>query len=633
MEAGRTSSLLLALPLWMLALSLCAWIYWPGLAGPALLDDTANLRSLELLGDQPDLITDVVAGNYSGPLGRPLSMLSFSLEKVYLGGGVAENKRFNLCLHLLIGCLLLVLCRDIYASLAHPRPLFLALATASLWLFAPLLLSTVLYIVQRMAQLATVFTLLALWAYLRCRIGSGLPRVFWGALCLLALVAAPLSKENGLLALPLLMWLEWTVLRFAGLGQRAQQRWRRVFAALPVVSLLLLAALLVLRPESLVGGFSTRDFSLTERLLTQSRVLWTYVGQLLWANSNGLGLYQDDVTISHGLLDPVATLFAVLAWCAVTAATFLLARRRDTAGIAFGIGFFLVAHAMESSIFPLELYFEHRNYLPAAGLFIALVSAAAWLAARWSWCANWLWLGGLAFAGHAVLVTAAEAQLWSHSYLVHVTAVNRFPDSLRANVEMSRVMARRGDLQQALRYADHAERLESRTGLRQQLRRVTLYCLARPAVSPEVIGELSATTSDFRDDQVSEMMYILVKNIVDGACPETDLAALGDRLGELTLVSDPRYVSPKMSVSLAILENHSGRYAQALAHVNALLGRSPDSIRALMMKMYFTAALEMNEENASVLEKLRELDREGLLNRQQQYNLALFTGTATSVPP
>src|SRR5690606_37093645 len=32
---------------------------------------------------------------------------------------------------------------------------------------------------------------------------------------------------------------------------------------------------------------------------------------------------------------------------------------------AGAVAFFLAAHVMESSVLPLELYFEHRNYLPA----------------------------------------------------------------------------------------------------------------------------------------------------------------------------------------------------------------------------------------------------------------------------
>src|SRR5690606_21983218 len=38
---------------------------------------------------------------------------------------------------------------------------------------------------------------------------------------------------------------------------------------------------------------------------------------------------------------------------------------------AFGLLFFYLMHAFESTVFPLEPYFEHRNYLPSAGLVLA----------------------------------------------------------------------------------------------------------------------------------------------------------------------------------------------------------------------------------------------------------------------
>jgi hypothetical protein len=618
--------------LWLLALALCAWIYWPGLSGPPLLDDETNLRPLQLLNEQPELIADVVAGNLSGPLGRPLTMLSFSVEQVFLGGGPREKKQGNLFLHLLAASLLLVFSRDVFARLGQPRPLLLALVCASLWLFAPLLLSTVLYSVQRMAQLAMLFSLLAVWAYMRCRLAGGVSRLFWGLLAALALVAAPFSKENGLLALPLLMWFEWTVLRFEGFSERARQRWVRVHVAVVVLGVLLFAALCLLRPEYLVGGYAGRDFDLGERLLTQPRVLWTYIGQMLWADSQLLGLYQDATVLSRGLIEPRTTLPALLAWGVVGTGTLWCARSRAGAGLAFGLGFFLIAHAMESTILPLEMYFEHRNYLPGIGVFIALVSAGAWLAARWQWCASWLVLGWLVLLGHALMVTAAEAQLWSHNYLLHISAVNRFPDSPRANVEMARVMAQGGDIEPALQYMSRAEQLEGSMGLRQQLRRVKLHCLARHAIPPGIISGLTATAADIRDEHVSELSYVLVKNVVDGACPETDLTLLGDHMARLMQVVDPGLVTPKLYVSLAILENHAGRHTQALKHIDALLERSPDSVRALMMKLYFTSILEMELEHRSTLIKLQELAAEGLLNRQQQYNLGLFTQPATTLP-
>src|SRR5690606_5451195 len=75
---------------------------------------------------------------------------------------------------------------------------------AATWLLHPLLVSTVLYAVQRMAQLSTFFTLLALLAWLKARTADK-PRSFyffgWFVMPAMSLLAM-LSKENGAL-LPL----------------------------------------------------------------------------------------------------------------------------------------------------------------------------------------------------------------------------------------------------------------------------------------------------------------------------------------------------------------------------------------------------------------------------------------------
>jgi hypothetical protein len=47
--------------------------------------------------------------------------------------------------------------------------------------------------------------------------------------------------------------------------------------------------------------------------------------------------------------------------------------------ISFGILFFLLNHLIESTILPLELFFEHRNYLPSLFLFLPLAVSAHFL--------------------------------------------------------------------------------------------------------------------------------------------------------------------------------------------------------------------------------------------------------------
>ncbi|MEE4661459.1 MAG: hypothetical protein V2J89_13395, partial [Halieaceae bacterium] len=149
---------------WLSLLVLVSWAYWPGLDGPALLDDTANLMPLDQLAQSERYAVDVATGNRSGPFGRPLSMGSFVLERLYLDRGLRGQKTVGLLLHLLSASVLYLLSRRLArrSGLEGSIP---ALAVAGLWLTLPLLLSTTLYVVQRMTLLAALFSLLSLLFY------------------------------------------------------------------------------------------------------------------------------------------------------------------------------------------------------------------------------------------------------------------------------------------------------------------------------------------------------------------------------------------------------------------------------------------------------------------------------------
>src|SRR6185503_13299908 len=45
--------------------------------------------------------------------------------------------------------------------------------------------------------------------------------------------------------------------------------------------------------------------------------------------------------------------------------------------VAFRIAWFLAGHALEAGPLPLDLVYEHRNYLPSAGVFLGLTTAGA----------------------------------------------------------------------------------------------------------------------------------------------------------------------------------------------------------------------------------------------------------------
>ncbi|MDG1315247.1 MAG: hypothetical protein P8P29_06975, partial [Flavobacteriaceae bacterium] len=75
-----------------LILFLTLWVYFPGLAGPSLLDDYSSLGTLHNVSTSPDLAWDYVLGDNSGPLGRSVSMATFVVEHLWSDGTIATSK-------------------------------------------------------------------------------------------------------------------------------------------------------------------------------------------------------------------------------------------------------------------------------------------------------------------------------------------------------------------------------------------------------------------------------------------------------------------------------------------------------------------------------------------------------------
>ena len=130
--------LLMALLVGALTLTFTAWVYWPGQAGPALLDDATSVLVIGDLKNQPELAWDYILGDNSGPLGRPVSMASFVLEKLFLDGELETSKRVNILLHLCNGALVIWLFWLLFRFVGTPGYRLLALALGDAWVLSPL---------------------------------------------------------------------------------------------------------------------------------------------------------------------------------------------------------------------------------------------------------------------------------------------------------------------------------------------------------------------------------------------------------------------------------------------------------------------------------------------------------------
>lgn len=413
-------------------------LYWIGLHGPFLLDDASNLSSLPIWNEGKLGLGRVLFERGAGAFGRPLSMASFALN-VWAGGySPFALKLGNLLVHLASGMVMFALLRRLLArdpglaSRAH----WYAAIVCTLWLLHPLHVSTVLYVVQRMAQMSTLVILLGLWLYvtLRERIERGHVTAPAAGL-LLGLPAmtalAVLAKENGAL-LPLLC----TVIELAFFGAKRRPSVVRIFLGLYVAApVLLVAAAFALWPERFLENYLGRDFTVEERVLSQGRVLWDYLGKLIVPNTPSMGVYADDFVVSTGLWSPPTTLLSMLGLLAISAAA--VGVRKRMPAVFFGWFFFLVAHAIEASPLPLELYFEHRNYLPSMGILVSCVAIAV-AAGQWLRGRNFQVdrIGYVLLSG-AILVLAigthGRAQVWQSEILIAESSLRAHPQSLRAN--------------------------------------------------------------------------------------------------------------------------------------------------------------------------------------------------------
>lgn len=619
--------------LWLLMLTLALWAYWPGISGPRMLDDYSSLSRLAGLGETPELAGDYVFGDKSGPLGRPVAMASFVLEKLYFGDSASVSKQINIFLHLATACLVVWLLGLLLRVARLPGYQWLAVLLGAAWLLSPLYVSTTLYIVQRMAMLAAFFSLACCLSYVYWRLAlmankAGLLPL---ALVFVFAVLAVFSKENAIVLLPVLLLLEVFWLRYEGPGGAELVPLRRFSHGCIFIGIAGALIFLFVGLDWLEGRFARRDFTLWERALTQTRVLWDYVRQVYWPDVGRMGLQHDDLLVSTSIRDPASTLWAIVAWFGVLVACVALSFAQWGRFLVFGIAFFVVAHATESTVWPLELYFEHRNYLPGVGLFLLLAVIFAMLIQRWPQAQVPLlvWLG--LYVLYLALQTSSQVQIWSSRPLLYLNSLNGHPNSVRANADMAGHLANLGELKAALAYSQRAyeaslssKAMGSERPGDQLVRDVAISCMANSPLPPGRIEALG-TVRPGRPLAVVSNVEVLVKLLQNDTCPGFDWLSLADRLALIYLVDGhPKKAAPRMYAALASLENELQRYDNAYEYARRLLLLSPNGIHGLMMQLHFTTALGKSAEAQQILEKLRQKESAGRLNEGQRANLSLY---------
>lgn len=402
---------------------------------PFYLDDFLNIAENLAIQDLGKL--EQVLG-YSPP--RAVGFLTLAVNYDLHGNQTAGYHLANIAIHLLGGLAVFALLQGLLRTPAAQRSggdglYWLPLLVALLFVLHPLQTQAVTYVVQRFASLAAFFYVASLACYTWGRL-RGRPALYIGTLVFGLL--AVFTKQNAA-TLPL-AWLLVELLFFR------QFEGRRQWALLGGAVVLVAAAVAILQVDTIDRlTRETPDISRLDYLATQVQVLWRYVGIFFYP----VGLrIEYDTPLQQGFGE-ATTWLAIAGHVGMILLAFAVWARWPL--VAFGILFFYLAHAVESSIFPIrDLVFEHRMYLPMLGIATAVVAGILRLAQA-SALPKALLAGGLAVCLVTLGgLTMARNNTWHEPLVLLKKDTELSPNSERAWTSYAKELMRRGRFNEAL---------------------------------------------------------------------------------------------------------------------------------------------------------------------------------------
>lgn len=448
------------------------------LSVPFVFDDDINIVRNPIIKNIDYYLSPSKAKRYNGPteypmfINRYVGSLTFALNYKIHGLDVTGYHLVNILIHLINSLLIYWFLHLIFLTLASGaggyNPLFLkhgstvALFASLLFVTHPIQIQAVTYIVQRFTSLATMFYLFSMIMYIKARLifiadnnnhggKISIRALIYFLTALLAAVMAIKSKEIALTLPFFIVLYDWYFL------QDLEGGWLKKHGLMVggIGCLLVVAVFFFYLGKdpfsSLLAGYGSRDFTLVERLLTESRVIIFYISLLILPLPARLNLGHDFV-ISQSLLAPASTIFSVIALALLFSFAVFLARRNRL--LSFGIIWFFGNLAIESTFVPLEIIFEHRLYLPSLGIFLAVSALLVMVIER---CRQ-KWVGSAVFL--SVIITAmvftgttySRNNVWNDELILWQDVVSKSPRKARGYHQLANVQNEKGNRDLALKY-------------------------------------------------------------------------------------------------------------------------------------------------------------------------------------
>ena len=422
-------------------------IYSNALRSSWHLDDYENIANNPriLIKDMaPETLRNALSGS---PEGRPLpyrslAFMSFALNAFFQHTDVTGYHVVNIIIHVITAFLLFVTVMKLFSTprltgIERGDVHFIALVAAFLWAVNPIQTQAVTYIVQRMASMAAMFYLLAVFFFLVARLEKRIDaRMGYFVLCGLSCGFAIFSKENASLLPIALLFIEFIFFRDI---RDPQVKWTFVLCLFAVVFFVVLMGVFLFgNPFGFLKGYPYRTFTPLQRLLTEPRVLVFYLSQIFYPIPMRLSVYHD-FQVSTSLLHPWTTLPSIILILVLLSFAFLWMSRRPV--LSFAIFFYFFNHIIESSVIGLELVFEHRNYLPSLFLFMPVAQCIKFGIKRYgTLSSNLPRLLNMAVALLVITLgtgTYVRNMAWANERTLWEDTLSKAPNSIRAHHELA----------------------------------------------------------------------------------------------------------------------------------------------------------------------------------------------------
>lgn len=497
------------------------FVYNPGISGGFIFDDFNNLNKLSVVnGDVSiDNLKRLLGESNAGPLKRPVSVFSFLLDAQTWPAEASPFKRTNIIIHLLNGCLLLLLLVKIFhlKGWDKNKALYVSFLGAGMWLFHPFLVSTTLYIVQRMAMLPLLFMLLGLNIYINVRSNQVTEKInLWCTMGLMLSVyvmttLAVLSKENGVIFFWLLMLFEYFIIQKYLKIPPLSKKLKLLFLYIPSI---LLALALIVQIPSFIQGYDIRSFNMGERVMTQFRVITLYIYHLFVPDYFTEGVFTDGIVHSKSMINPLSTLFSGIFLLSLLMVAWL--KRQKWVWFSFAVFFFFIAQIIESSVVNLELYYEHRVYVASVFIFIPFLL----LFDHWSKYSKAMYVVSPLVLILMILMTTMRVGIWSNNLQLHQLTMEKFPESVRARVSTAVIYEQNGLIQEAVNILEDGSAIHGNLEL--EFNKLAVYCHLG-TLTPKHINDLGnklAKTPFYKNDQ--RPFVNLIRSIIEKKCLKGD---------------------------------------------------------------------------------------------------------------